>query len=197
MRFADRDAVLSDLTAVRGLLALWVFAYHANLHLHFAGVASLIGRGYLGVDGFFMLSGLVLAHRHPQPSQTLAAYGRFWWRRFVRLYPTALAMLMLLGAGLLLARVGGVHPHQAFRADGREFTLQLLMLNGWGFSHGWTWNYPVLVDQHGMGGLPAVSRARAPRLALQRAGRSGRRGCDGPRTTAAVRRLRHRPEPHV
>ena len=142
MRFADRDAVLSDLTAVRGLLALWVFAYHANLHLHFAGVASLIGRGYLGVDGFFILSGLVLAHRHPQPSQMLAAYGRFWWRRFVRLYPTALAMLMLLGAGLLLARVGGVHPHQAFRADGREFTLQLLMLNGWGFSHGWTWNYP-------------------------------------------------------
>jgi len=141
-RFIDRNAVLSDLTAVRGLLALWVFAYHANLHLRFAGFQSLIGRGYLGVDGFFILSGLVLAHRHPQPSQTLAAYGRFWWRRLVRLYPTALAMLMLLVAGLLLARIGGVHPHQALRADGREFVLQLLMLNGWGFSQGWTWNYP-------------------------------------------------------
>jgi peptidoglycan/LPS O-acetylase OafA/YrhL len=134
--------VLSDLTAVRGLLALWVFAYHANLHLHFAGFGSLVGRGYLGVDGFFILSGLVLAHRHPRPVQTVAAYGRFWWRRMVRLYPTALAMLMLLGAGLLLARLSGVRPHNAFRADGREFTLQLLMLNGWGFSHGWTWNYP-------------------------------------------------------
>ncbi len=141
-RFDDRGAELSDLTAARGLLALWVFAYHANLHLHFAGVASLIGRGYLGVDGFFILSGLVLAHRHPRPAQTFAAYGRFWWRRLVRLYPTALAMLMLLGASLLLARLGGVHPHEALRADGREFVLQLLMLNGWGFSHGWTWNYP-------------------------------------------------------
>ncbi len=141
-RFDDRDAVLSDLTAVRGLLALWVFAYHANLHLHFAGVASLIGRGYLGVDGFFILSGLVLGHRHPNPSQTFAAYGRFWWRRAVRLYPTALAMLLLLGVALLLARLGGVRPHQAFRADGREFALQLLMVNGWGFSHGWSWNYP-------------------------------------------------------
>jgi peptidoglycan/LPS O-acetylase OafA/YrhL len=60
----------------------------------------------------------------------------------VRLYPTALAMLLLLGAGLFLARIGGVRPHEAFRADGREFVLQLLMLNGWGFSHGWTWNYP-------------------------------------------------------
>jgi peptidoglycan/LPS O-acetylase OafA/YrhL len=141
-RFDDRAAVLSDLTAVRGLLALWVFAYHANLHLQFAGFDGVIGRGYLGVDGFFILSGLVLAHRHPRPAQTVAAYGRFWWRRLVRLYPTALAMLMLLGAGLLLARISGVHPHDAFRADGREFTLQLLMLNGWGFSHGWTWNYP-------------------------------------------------------
>jgi peptidoglycan/LPS O-acetylase OafA/YrhL len=141
-RFDEREALLSDLTAVRGLLALWVFAYHANLHLHFAGFASLIGRGYLGVDGFFILSGLVLAHRHPRPSQTFAAYGRFWWRRLVRLYPTSLAMLLLLGSGLLLARSFGVHPHDAYRADGREFVLQLLMLNGWGFSHGWTWNYP-------------------------------------------------------
>jgi peptidoglycan/LPS O-acetylase OafA/YrhL len=140
--FDNRNAVLSDLTAVRGLLALWVFAYHANLHLHFASFGGLIGRGYLGVDGFFILSGLVLAHRHPKPEQTLAAYGQFWWRRVVRLYPTALAMLLLLGAGLLLARFGGVRPHDAFRADEREFALQLLMLNGWGFSHGWTWNYP-------------------------------------------------------
>ncbi len=141
-RFDDRDAVLSDLTAVRGLLALWVFAYHANLHLQFAAFDSLIGRGYLGVDGFFILSGLVLAHRHPRPSQTWAGFGRFWWRRVLRLYPTALAMLLLLAVGLVLARLGGVRPHEAFRADGREFALQLLMLNGWGFSHGWTWNYP-------------------------------------------------------
>ena len=141
-RFDDRDAALPDLTAARGLLALWVFAYHANLHLHFAGFGSLIGRGYLGVDGFFILSGLVLAHRYPRPVQTPAAYLRFWWRRFIRLYPTALAILMLLAAGLFLARLGGVHPHEALRANGREFALQLLMLNGWGFSQGWTWNYP-------------------------------------------------------
>ncbi len=134
--------MLPDLTAARGLLALWVFAYHANLHLHFAGFGSLLGRGYLGVDGFFILSGLVLAHRYPAPRQSAATYGRFWWRRLVRLYPTALAMLLLLGAAFLLARASGVHPHQALRADGHEFLLQLLLVNGWGFSRGWTWNYP-------------------------------------------------------
>ncbi|MCB8878633.1 acyltransferase [Acidisoma cellulosilytica] len=138
----DPRADLPDLTAARGLLALWVFAYHANLHLAFAGTASFIGRGYLGVDGFFVLSGLVLAHRHPAPVQTVAAYGGFWWRRFVRLYPTALAMLLLLALLFLLAKLAGVHPHQALRASGREFLLQLLLLNGLGFSDGWTWNYP-------------------------------------------------------
>ncbi|MBW4022991.1 MAG: acyltransferase [Proteobacteria bacterium] len=134
--------MLPDLTAVRGLLALWVFAYHANLHLHFVSFGSLIGRGYLGVDGFFVLSGVVLAHRYPLSRQSIGAQGRFWWRRLTRLYPTAFAMLLLLGAIYLGARAAGVHPHQALRASGREFLLQLFMLNGWGVSHGWTWNYP-------------------------------------------------------
>jgi peptidoglycan/LPS O-acetylase OafA/YrhL len=138
----DPRADLPDLTALRGLLALWVFAYHANLHLRFADETGLVGRGYLGVDGFFILSGLLLAHRHPEPAQTIAAYGRFWWRRFIRLYPTALAMLLLLGLGFLLASAAGVHPHEALRASGREFLLQLFLLNGLGFSKGWTWNYP-------------------------------------------------------
>jgi peptidoglycan/LPS O-acetylase OafA/YrhL len=140
--FDDRGAVLSDLTAARGLLALWVFAYHANLHLRFSSLGGFAGRGYLGVDGFFILSGLVLAHRYPQPRQSLSASALFLWRRLVRLYPTALAMLLVLGAGYLLARGVGVHPHERLRASGREFVLQLLLLNGWGFSHGWTWNYP-------------------------------------------------------
>jgi peptidoglycan/LPS O-acetylase OafA/YrhL len=140
--FDDPRATLADLTAMRGCFALWVFLYHTNLHLHVAALDGGIGRGYLGVDGFFILSGLVLAHRHPHPALDISTLGRFWWRRLVRLYPTALAMLLLLGAVYLLARAGGIHPHQALRADGREFVLQLLLLNGLGFSRGWTWNYP-------------------------------------------------------
>lgn len=140
--FKDPRATLTDLTALRACFALWVFLYHTNLHLHFAGPASGIGRGYLGVDGFFILSGLVLAHRYPKPELSRSALARFWWRRLVRLYPTALAMLLLLGAAYLLARAAGIHPHQALRANGREFVLQLLLLNGLGFSRGWTWNYP-------------------------------------------------------
>lgn len=140
--FQNSRAILADLTAVRGVFALWVFLFHANLHLRFADAEGVLGRGYLGVDGFFILSGLVLAHRHPHLPWKAAALGRFWWRRFIRLYPTALAMLLLLGAAYVAARAAGVHPHQGLRADGREYGLQLLLLNGLGFSRGWTWNYP-------------------------------------------------------
>lgn len=135
-------AFLPELTALRGVFALWVFAYHTNLHLHFAAFRGPIGCGYLGVDGFFILSGLVLGHRYPHLPWRAAGLARFWWRRFVRLYPTVLAMLAVLGAMYGVARLMGVHPHEALRASGREFLLQIFLLNGLGFSQGWTWNYP-------------------------------------------------------
>jgi peptidoglycan/LPS O-acetylase OafA/YrhL len=140
--FDDRRAVLLDLTAARGVLALWVFAYHANLHLYFAETGWVVAHGYLGVDGFFLLSGLVLGHRHPDPPQTVSSYAGFWWKRLVRLYPTHLAVLLLLAVAYLTATAGGIRPHQASRADGHELLLQILLLNGWGFSRGWSWNYP-------------------------------------------------------
>jgi peptidoglycan/LPS O-acetylase OafA/YrhL len=133
---------LPDLTAARALLALWVLAYHLDLHLAFPLLRPWVKRGYLGVDGFFILSGCVLAHRYPSLGLRPRDVLLFWWRRLVRLYPVHLTLLLLLGGWFLLAEAAGVAPHQAGRASGREFFLQLLMLNGWGASQGWSWNYP-------------------------------------------------------
>lgn len=141
-RGRDPQADLPELTAARGLLALWVFTYHTNLHLLFAGLRGPVGCGYLGVDGFFILSGLVLAHRYPKLPLRLRPLGHFWWRRFIRLYPTVLAILGLLLAFYGVAVLLGLHPHDALRASRREFILQLLLLNGLGLSQGWSWNYP-------------------------------------------------------
>lgn len=138
----NAQADLPELTALRGLFAFWVFLYHTNLHLLFAPPHGAVGAGYLGVDGFFILSGLVLGHRYPRLAWRPPALARFWWRRFIRLYPTVLAMLGLLIALFLAAAAAGVHPHDALRASRRELLLQLLLLNGLGFAAGWTWNYP-------------------------------------------------------
>jgi peptidoglycan/LPS O-acetylase OafA/YrhL len=169
----DNSRNLPELTAARALLAFWVLAYHLDLHLGFPLLRPWVKRGYLGVDGFFILSGCVLAHRYPALTLRPTDLLIFWWRRLVRLYPVHLTLLLFLGGWFLLAEAAGVAPHQAGRASGREFLLQLLMLNGWGASQGWSWNYPswsVSTEWAGYLAFPLllslVSRLRA-RTAVQ------------------------------
>ena len=68
-----------DLTCCRALFAAWVFAYHMNLQTHYADalgpLGSVVERGSLGVDGFFILSGMILAHAHPHLAPTLSEAG--------------------------------------------------------------------------------------------------------------------------
>jgi peptidoglycan/LPS O-acetylase OafA/YrhL len=80
------------LTGLRGIAALWVAAYHLLLPAGFVTgfAARVLGRGYLAVDLFFVLSGFVMALTYgalfrapPEP----AAFARFLWRRAARLYP--------------------------------------------------------------------------------------------------------------
>jgi peptidoglycan/LPS O-acetylase OafA/YrhL len=86
------------LTGVRGVAALWVAAYHLLLPAGFvAGApARVLGRGYLAVDLFFVLSGFVMAlnygalFRVPPTTETFA---RFLWRRAARLYPLYFCIL--------------------------------------------------------------------------------------------------------
>lgn len=89
---------IPGLDALRGLAALLVLAYHAR------GLAlprEVLSHGYLAVDLFFVISGLVLARAY---DSGLAAGegGTFLLKRFKRLYPIALLGLVL-GAAIWLA----------------------------------------------------------------------------------------------
>lgn len=139
-----RTRELVDLTALRALFALWVFAYHVNLHAQFAPdfgpLAGLITHGYLGVDGFFILSGLILA-RVDQQARQPAEILRFWGKRLARLYPVHLAVILLLAAMFYGGLALGIAPRQASRFSLNELAQHLLLVQGWGFSHHWAWNY--------------------------------------------------------
>lgn len=93
------------LTPLRGIAALMVVLFHARLLLFpqwmesIAGHTQLIENGYLWVDLFFILSGVVLAHVYGEAftrTPRTVSYGRFLWLRLTRVYPLYLVTLLLL-----------------------------------------------------------------------------------------------------
>jgi peptidoglycan/LPS O-acetylase OafA/YrhL len=135
-----------DLTGCRALFALGVFTYHVNLQSHYAPLLGPLGRlihdGYLGVDGFFILSGIVLAYAHRTFSTTLAESRLFLLKRLVRIYPVHLVtiglFMLLLVSGVLM----GQSPREPDRFGTDELIRHLALVHAWGFSDRWAWNYP-------------------------------------------------------
>ena len=133
-------ADLKPLTGLRGVAALWVAAYHLLLPGALIGgmAARIVGRGYLAVDLFFVLSGFLLALNYggafAAPAR-LAALPGFLWRRWSRIAP-----LYLLILGVRLAYTGwvygGFHVARAWIAvpSARPWTdipANLLLVQSW------------------------------------------------------------------
>jgi peptidoglycan/LPS O-acetylase OafA/YrhL len=137
---------ITDLTCCRALFAGWVFAYHLNLQAHYASflgpVGTVIQRGNLGVDGFFILSGMVLAHAHPDLAPTLNEARWFWARRLVRIYPVHIAMIVALCGMIGVAAILHLHPRDPDRFSLPELFSHLALVHAWGASDRWAWNYP-------------------------------------------------------
>jgi len=135
-----------DLTVCRALFAAWVFTYHVDLHAQFSTylgpAACLIRRGYLGVDGFFLLSGFILARVHPEFSYAAAGSFRFWGKRLARIYPVHLAVLVLLAAVAASGLALGIVPHDPGRFSLAALGQDLLLIQGWGVANQLAWNYP-------------------------------------------------------
>lgn len=94
---------LPGLEALRGIAALCVVGLH--IPAIFPGLERPFGKGYLGVDLFFLLSGLVLAmalERHPVEWR---AIPRWFAQRYWRMWPV-MAIGGLIGAPLLFSRAG-------------------------------------------------------------------------------------------
>ncbi|PKB14898.1 peptidoglycan/LPS O-acetylase OafA/YrhL [Novosphingobium kunmingense] len=136
---------IDALTGIRGLAALGVVLYHVRLSLQEivpASVIAVLGKGYLAVDLFFMLSGFVIWHNYAEriAQGGWAASGTFLWRRFARVWPLHAAILgAFLGFALLLEASGRDASGYPFA----ELPLHLMLFQNWGFSDVLTWNHPA------------------------------------------------------
>jgi peptidoglycan/LPS O-acetylase OafA/YrhL len=145
---AERDVKID---ALRGLAALGVLAFHAQnawylgsgsdidpasrlrLMDHWLGIASIpVTFGWLGVNLFFVLSGLCIHYWHlNRAAQGRAfSYGAYLKRRFWRLYPAYLGAVVLSLALLALAewlrqRMGAAEA-SGYARNALEQTLRYL-----------------------------------------------------------------------
>lgn len=98
MRFTGpRHIALLD--GLRGYAAFVVVLYHLR---HFFGDALPVANGYLAVDLFFVMSGLVIAMTYEARLRAGMGVAAFFRRRVIRLYPVY-AIGGLLGVAVMLA----------------------------------------------------------------------------------------------
>ncbi len=170
---APRDAAL---TRLRFFLIGWVILYHLDLPLRVSlglpALAPVLRHGYLGVDGFFLLSGFALWLGYgARPPWGRAGIMDFLRRRFAKIWPLhALALLALaLLVGLAMAAGLTIRDPERFGLD--DFLLQLFLVNAWETTSRHAWNYPswaLSVEWAGYLVFPFVLAAltRLPRLAV-------------------------------
>lgn len=123
---------IKPLTSMRGIFALWVFGYHL---VRLAPTSlpdpfGAFGRGYLGVDFFFLLSGFILAavygQRFAQDAKS-SDYLAFLICRFGRMFPLHIAVLVPC---VLVAWLVG-HPYSPV-----QVAEETALIQRWPFVHG-------------------------------------------------------------
>jgi peptidoglycan/LPS O-acetylase OafA/YrhL len=146
------------LDGIRALAVLMVIGFHA-----FAPGAS---GGYLGVDVFFVLSGFLITTLLVDEVDRTGTIrlGRFYLRRFLRLTP---ALLLMLIAYLMLAPLAW--PDTAFHTDVRDVLISTFYLSDYASAF---WSKPfylrhtwsLAVEQHYYLLWPLLVLSLAPKL---------------------------------
>jgi len=135
---------LRELTSIRFFAALYVILFHAydSLPALYSWDSGLIRNGYLGVDLFFILSGMILTHVNIDRVEAgTFRFGHFIVHRLARIYPLNLAMFLAFVAFYAVASRAGLLAD----AEGRnwDFALQhLTLLHAWGTTDAHAWNGP-------------------------------------------------------
>jgi len=140
---------IKTLTGLRGFVAIWVVLLHFQHaeHITALDLGALVSRGYLAVDVFFLLSGLILAHVYGAAFEngqhfSWTTYRHFLFARFARVYPMHLVMLLAFFALVAAASCMGkpLNNPEPYTLKGAYESL--LLLHGLGFSDGLVWNDP-------------------------------------------------------
>jgi peptidoglycan/LPS O-acetylase OafA/YrhL len=137
------------LTGIRGVAAASVLLGHVSFQLLgiVPGIPSFVLRalstqGPLGVDLFFLLSGMIISYNYADRFDRVSATAwlQFLWLRFARLYPVHFVLLLLylgvVGASTLLR----LQMDSPDKYTSGFFLANLLMVHGWTLPTRASWN---------------------------------------------------------
>jgi peptidoglycan/LPS O-acetylase OafA/YrhL len=136
---------IDQLTGLRGLAAWLVVLFHVRLscaNLLPGWTIDALGKGYLAVDVFFILSGFVMWLNYGARFRSggWIEAPRFWWKRFARIWPLHAAILAAMAAFALLLLASG---RDAGSYPFAELPLHILLLQNWGLTSVLSWNHPA------------------------------------------------------
>lgn len=136
---------LDALTGIRGIAAWAVVFYHIRGSLSALmpdWAIAAMGKGYLAVDLFFVLSGFVIWYNYSARIEHggWGAVRLFLWRRFARVWPLHGAVL---AAFVALALVLVASGRDASPYPWAELPLHVLLVQNWGLTGGLAWNHPA------------------------------------------------------
>lgn len=126
---ASRSGYIPTLDGWRAIAVLGVIAFHASVvRLGPLSDAWLHSLGFLGVDLFFAISGLLICSRLLEEEQIHGhiSLKDFYIRRFCRILPPAFLFLVVLGI------LGLTH---VVRVDPRSWLCSALFVNNYYFAH--------------------------------------------------------------
>jgi peptidoglycan/LPS O-acetylase OafA/YrhL len=136
------------LTGIRGVAACWVMLFHTFIvfgqitgHPEVSHL-SVLGRGYLAVDLFFLLSGYILAATY---FSRFATQGWMMTRSFAinRVFRVMPLNFVALSAFLGAVVIFGGASFAADQRDATSFVASAFLVQSWGPFSPTAWNYPA------------------------------------------------------
>lgn len=141
---------IDSVTALRGVAALWVVLFHFHYIIDplTPEATGLVGRGYLWVDFFFVLSGFIICHVYGDRFARGASwrtFGRYLEARFSRIYPLHLFTLCLMVGFWAVAWTAAPAVRSSAISelfDTATIPQKVALLDAMGTTKGLTWNPP-------------------------------------------------------
>ena len=135
-----------SLNVLRFLAAAFIVVFHYASHapLALTGWPPVLRQGWLATDFFLMLSGYILSRVYGERvASGRIAPRQFVVRRFMRLWPAHVIVLLAMALFVVVSSDAGDAPGHADHYSWIGFVAQLFLVHGWGMFSAPGWNVPT------------------------------------------------------